>query len=106
MNSEIASIWIKIGGKGQRSTLVCGIYREHTLIHENAAENSGHISQQKVRWKEFVRQWKHAATVKSCWIIGDTNLDALKWNQPDYEHEEMVELVKMTLRPKISNKLL
>ena len=36
MNSEIASIWIKIGGKGARTTLVCGIYREHTLIHENA----------------------------------------------------------------------
>ena len=32
--------------------------------------------------------------MKSCWIIGDVNLDAMKWNSPDYDHEDMVELVK------------
>ena len=39
-------------------------------------------------------QWKNASAVKSCWIIGDINLDILKWDQPDYDIEAMVSMLK------------
>ena len=94
MNAEIASIWIKVGGRGRRTTLVCGVYRDHTLLLDDAPENSGHITMQKARWKNFARQWKNAASVKSCWVMGDLNLDVMKWNSPEDDHEEMIEIIK------------
>ena len=94
MNAEVASIWISSGGKGRKSTLIGGVYREFTLLHEGAPDNSGNMTAQKSRWKSFINQWKQAANVDSCWVIGDLNLDALKWNDLNYEHEELVNSVK------------
>ena len=81
MNSIVASIWIKIG-KGTNATLIGGIYREQTVIYENAPVNSDHISLQKSRWNNFIRQWKHAATSRSCWVIGDNQSGFSKMEPP------------------------
>ena len=32
MSEDIASIWLKLGGKGRKSVFVGGVYREHTII--------------------------------------------------------------------------
>ena len=94
MSEEVSSIWIRVGGRGKNSTLIGGIYREFTLIHDQAPGNSGDLQQQKLRWKKFTGQWKSAAQSKSCWVIGDTNLNYLKWDNPDMDDEYMIDLVK------------
>ena len=94
MNDSVASIWISLGGKGRKSTLIAGIYREFTLIHDNAPADSDDMSSQKLRWKNFVSQWKQAADIDSCWILGDLNLDVLKWNDNNYEYVELVDMIK------------
>ena len=52
------------------------------------------MSSQKLRWKNFVSQWKQAADIDSCWILGDLNLDVLKWNNNNYEYVELVDMIK------------
>ena len=94
MNTEVASIWISIGGRGKKATLIGGIYREFTQLHDGAPPNSGDMTSQIARWKQFIQQWKQAAEIDSCWIIGDLNVDVMKWNEPNYENEELVNLIK------------
>ena len=94
MCPEVASIWISVGGKGRKSTLIGGMYREFTQLHEGAPINSGDMVSQKMRWKKFINQWKQASEISSCWIIGDLNLDVLKWNEQNYENVDLVNLVK------------
>ena len=38
--------------------------------------------------------WKKAAKNKNCIQIGDTNLDFIKWQDPDQAHEKMVNRTK------------
>ena len=47
MTADIASIWISVGGKGSKSVLIGGFYREFTQIHEFASVNSGDLTEQK-----------------------------------------------------------
>ena len=94
MSAEIASIWITVSGKGRKSTVVGGVYREFTQIHPQATENSGDMASQKKRWKMFINQWRQASISESCWIIGDVNIDFQKWQLPESEMTEMVNLIK------------
>ena len=75
-------------------------YREFTLLHENSPPNSSDPSQQKIRWKSFTNQWKQAADKNSCWVIGDLNLDMMKWNDTNYEHKELVDILKDNIETK------
>ena len=88
MEDTISSIWIKTGGKGRKSLLIGGIYRDHSHIRQSmAVNNSSDIEQQNLRWKRFVGQWKSASR-------SDTNVDTLKINDPDQEMEYMSNLLK------------
>ena len=49
---------------------------------------------QTARWEKFIEQWESASLQGEVIVIGDTNLDELKWATPDYTHLEMVNLVK------------
>ena len=97
MTPEVVSIWIKVGGRGGSSTLIGGVYREQYLIHYSAPANSDNAFNQTARWKKYINQWKNAARIKSCWVVGDLNLDVLKWNSTDYHLESMVNMVKMDI---------
>ena len=94
MSPEIASIWISIGGKGKNSTLIGGFYREFTIIHGQAPANSGDINSQRRRWRMFTNQWRQAADTDSCWVLGDLNLDFSKWQNPDNDEVEMINIIK------------
>ena len=94
MSTEISSIWIKVGGRGTNTTMIGGIYREQSLIYDQAPINSDHPNNQQARWRKFMNQWKNVTNMKSCWIFGDLNLDVLKWTRPDHDIEPMVDMVK------------
>ena len=91
MDDDISSIWIKLGGRGRKSLLIGSIYREHFLIKQGEPNISRNQDQQEYRWDKFIKQWVNASRNGPCLVVGDVNLDQLKWNNPDGGHENMVE---------------
>ena len=94
MEEDISSIWVKLGGRGRRGVRIGGVYREHTLVRQKEPNNFGKPHQQEYRWKKFIKQWVNASNDGNCVVIGDTNLDAQKWNNPDQGNENMINLMK------------
>ena len=93
MDETVASIWVKVSTTGMRKTLVCGVYREHQFLHQQT-DLSLQPQEQIKRWKTFLSQVEKVSNTASCNIIGDFNLDYIKWSDPDFRHSQMVESTK------------
>ena len=94
MDTEISTVWIKIGSTGRKPVYLSGIYREHRFLFQQTDESASDRSQ-TARWNKFIDAWKRAATGnKNVIVIGDTNLDFLRWNDPDPNKVTMVEKTK------------
>ena len=92
MEEGIASIWVKCPRKGGRKLLVGGIYREHKLLCQDGINTTG--DQQVERWEKFVCQWERAESGGAeVLVIGDTNVDMIKYNNPDQEIKPLVDLL-------------
>ena len=98
MNDEIYSIWVKIGGRGRKSLRIGGMYREHFLIKQPEPNLSRNKNQQESRWKKWIHQWRDACNSGPCLVVGDMNLDLLKWENPEPFHEDMIEMVKVDIQ--------
>ena len=99
MNDTVASIWMKISLKGKKTIHLGGIYREHCWIKQpDPDNNSGHILEQQARWNTFISQWEAASRRADTFVIGDTNLDYNKWDNPDANHDSMTEMVKTRIK--------
>ena len=70
------------------------LYREHKWLKQPDGDTSGDIRQQLDRWDSFISQWEAASGRADTFVIGDTNLDYNKWNDPDPDHTNMTDLVK------------
>ena len=92
--NDLASIWLRWGGNGQRSIIVGGIYREHTLLGQDDPSTSSSPIEQRNRWNNYISQWKAAGRIGQCIIIRDLNLDIQKWHMPDQAVAEMTEATK------------
>ena len=90
MSQELSSIWVKLSGRGRKSLLLGGVYRDHYNIRQQGVNNSRSKEQQEHRWDIFIRQWVAASNNGECLILGDTNLDILRWDTPDFIHENMI----------------
>ena len=87
MNSNFHSIWLELEDPSLKinSTLIAGFYRVWTHNLENSEAS------QIKRWKIFTNQINSAAkNDANIVIIGDSNLDYNKWNDPLFAHKEMV----------------
>ena len=93
MEDTISTIWLKIGGRGVKGVRICGVYREHKIIRQPEPNISDDITQQNRRWKKIIGQWVDGSSADSCLIIGDTNMDLLKWTNPEQALEEIVRMV-------------
>ena len=51
------------------------------------------------RWNTFLAQVEKASTNSSCHIIGDFNLDHLRWATPPQKHMQLVNATKNCLEP-------
>ena len=49
---------------------------------------------QTIRWAQFIQQWVQASQEGDCIVMGDTNLDHLKWTNPESKHLDMINMVK------------
>ena len=81
MDEEVATVWIKIGARGKKPVLLSGIYREHKFLY--MPEETGSDRSQEKRWYKFVQSWVNAANAHDAVIIGDTNIDFLRWDTPE-----------------------
>ena len=94
MDEEISSIWICIGGRGRKRTMRGGVYREHWLLKQANKPDSADPDSQVQRWRKFTQQCMEAEKNSTCLIIGDTNIDHLKWGAPDNGHIALTDLMK------------
>ena len=95
MDHRVASIWYKISGSGYKTLYLGGVYREHTILNQPEVMNSE--QHQFSRWKLFIDQWKLANSLSDCVVIGDINLDMLRWDSPVQINIGMTDLVKMEI---------
>ena len=95
MEEKIASIWFKISRRGCKSITVGGFYREHRLLLNGIDNNTEEF--QVDRLKSFVRQWTIASREGHCLVLGDLNLDILRWRNPPQAHQEMVNCIKTNI---------
>ena len=72
-----------------KGLLICGLYREHQYLHQDS-DWSLQPAEQSRRWSNFLRQVETARLSAICHIIGDFNLDFMKWTTPDFSHLQMI----------------
>ena len=82
MSDQFSSIWLEIGLPGKRKFLVCQLYREWRYLGQpDRGIHSNSIQEQLRRWVIFLDQWEQAlATGKEVIVLGDCNLDHLKFD--------------------------
>ena len=92
MSGNISSLWYKISSKGCKTLYLGGIYREHSILQQNQPTDTEAL--QNDRWKTFINQWSQANMLGDCIVLGDTNLDHLKWARPDPINIAMTNMLK------------
>ena len=99
MDKEISTIWVKIGTTRKNSYIVGGIYRELQILGQdnNAATWLEKKAEQERRWRKILKQWKAAGNNRKCTVIGDINLDQLRWQDADQLNEQMVEMTQNSI---------
>ena len=79
----ISSVWLEAGLPRQRKIIVATFYREWQQPG-NADQSSKSIQDQLERWCRFLTQWEAALSEgKEVIVMGDINLDFLKWTRTD-----------------------
>ena len=97
MDPETATIWMKIRRRGRRNLVIGAIYREHRLLKQPKPNLSGGPRLQQSRWMKILNQWVAAGRMGQVVVIGDLNLDQLKWSDPDQGNKDMVNMTKGTI---------
>ena len=50
--------------------------------------------EQEDRWSRIVSRWRRLSYNNNCVVVGDLNLDHIKWTSPELIHEKMVDEMK------------
>ena len=93
MSDAIPSIWLEVKENVNKITLVSGFYREWSHGGNNSEES------QIQRINIFTEQIEKASTNKNTdiLIMGDLNLDALKWNEPKFVNKNVALILRSML---------
>ena len=83
-DQNVASIWLDLSRRGAKKLTIGCTYREHKLLLQEDRHTTGSDRQ----------QWMTACQGSDVVIIGDTNLDHLKWELPERHLVNMVNTVK------------
>ena len=96
MDEDTAVIWIRVGQDKRNSMTVGGVYRQHKLLggHQKDATRLEVQRQQENRWRRICSRWKNIAKNNKCVVVGDINLDYLRWTNPKQHLEKMVDETK------------
>ena len=97
-DKEAAAIWVKVGSTRRKSLVVGGIYRQHQLLgQETELTRQQLLQQQERRWTRIVDRWRRLARNSDCVVVGDLNLDYLRWDSPESHLEGMVDELKNSI---------
>ena len=96
-DTSVAAVWLKIGARGRKPMTLGCIYREHQFIQLDTPGDSLSDENQLDRWNRFLSQWKAAARNTEVIVVGDTNLDFMRWGSPSSKVEKMVEKTKVEI---------
>ena len=96
MDQDTAAIWLKIGDTKRNSLIIGGLYRQHQLLGQSSNDftRAQLLDRQTTRWRKLVNRWKQISRNNNCIVIGDTNLDHLRWHDPEGHLVPMVEEIK------------
>ena len=97
MDDNLATIWVRVGQAKKKSIISGGIYREFHQPGSGDNDLPAHELQlvQEQRWRSIMNKWKSINS--RCVVVGDLNLDHLKWGHPDTNVTKMVEEVQSTV---------
>ena len=95
MENDCTSIWMEFQRSGKKKLYIGAIYREYTLTGIPLPNNSNDIAQQNKRWKQFLKQWSKIGARNDTLIIGDTNFDFHRWENPSQICKKMVDDTKI-----------
>ena len=77
----MSAIWLELGMPRQKKIIVGNIYREWQHMGQGPTNTTGNIADQLQRWLTFIEMWEKALNEgKEVIVLGDVNLDFLKWN--------------------------
>ena len=87
-------LWIRLGHKGTRRTLVGFVYREHSPW----GVQEGSVREQELRWERWLEArrdtWKGKDEV---FVLGDMNLDWKQKEDPRYRNRKMIQKLSTEL---------
>ena len=82
-NDTIPAVWLEVGLPRQKKILLATMYREWQLQNQ-PDQTSKSIPAQLERWSCFLAMWeKTLMEDKEVLVMGDMNLDFLKWSNPN-----------------------
>ena len=80
-------LWIKLGHKGTRRTLVGFIYREHSPW----GVQEGTVREQEGRWGKWLEARRETwSGTDEVFVLGDMNLDWKRKDDPRYRNRKML----------------
>ena len=65
------------------------------MSHDSASDQA-----QISRWDIITNNWTKAGNRTQCFLLGDLNLDHMRWTDPDPSHVTMVDMIKNKLETK------
>ena len=82
-SESLPAVWMEVGMPRQKKILVATVYREWQQLHQ-ADQASRTVQAQLNRWCSFLDLWELALMEgKEVLVMGDINLDFLKWTRTD-----------------------
>ena len=96
IDQEIAEIWLKVGDTRNNSLLIGGCYRQHHILgrYYSASSRLDVQKEQETRWEKYLRKLKRITRNKRAIVLGDFNLDHLRWESPEPHLSKMVDDTK------------
>ena len=94
MDSSVSAVWLEVGLPNRRKILVCNMYREWGYLRQQ--DKSSHtIAAQLIRWKTLLNSWEKALIEdKEVIVVGDINIDSLKWCRDDLPSNDSTRKLK------------
>ena len=81
-NDSLSAVWLELGMPRQKKIIVGNIYREWQHMDQGPDSVSGSVAEQLQRWLIFIDMWgKVLREGKEVMVLGDINLDFLKWTR-------------------------
>ena len=98
-DDKISAIWLELGLPRKKKILVCNLYREWQYLDQNYS-SSATLQSQTERWNLFIQKWDLALKEnKETVVLGDVNLDFLKWQNANYKYKCMTEPLFSNILP-------